>query len=169
VSSFGSPPPSTDLARRGFHNADVYRNLGNASLLADDLPRAILAYRRGLALAPNDWTMRQNLAHARTQVAYPTGDLGHPPAEALPPWLPRLGSGPCLAVALLAYLAGCIALTRWFMIRNRRLFVLGIVLLAVGSSGADSAAGWRGANGRSIDVRLSWSHRTTCCSGPATA
>jgi hypothetical protein len=133
-----------ELARRGFRNADVFRNLGNASLLADELPQAIIAYRRGLALAPNDWTMRQNLAHARAQVAYPKGDLGHPPADTLPPWLPRLGSGPCLAASLLAYLAGCIALTRWYMLRNRRLFVLGVLLVAIGllGSGLGGVLAW---------------------------
>jgi tetratricopeptide (TPR) repeat protein len=126
---------------RSYRNADLYRNLGNASLLADDIPQAILAYRRGLTLAPNDWVMREHLAHARAQVAYPQGDLGHPPADSLPPWLPRLGSGPCLAGGLLAYLGGCVALTRWFMTRHRRLFVLGVILLAAGVLGV-GLGGW---------------------------
>src|SRR5437773_1229663 len=43
-----------ELRRRGARNPMLQRNLGNAYLLADDLPRAILAYRCGLRLAPDD-------------------------------------------------------------------------------------------------------------------
>lgn len=133
-----------DLVNRGFRNADLLRNLGNSHLLADELPQAILSYRRGLRVAPNDWAMRQNLAHARSQVAYPAGDLGHPPADPLPPWLPRIGSGPGFAVALLAYLAACVAFTRWRMTRNRRLFLVGgaLLVIAVSAGGLGAWLSW---------------------------
>src|SRR5262249_53455448 len=42
------------LRQRGADNADLEGNLGNAYLLAGDLARAILAYRRGLRLNPGD-------------------------------------------------------------------------------------------------------------------
>src|SRR5207302_9041873 len=59
-----------ELRRRGVHNAALYRNQGNALLLGGDLPGAILAYRRGLRLNPNDRQMRANLTYARDQVVY---------------------------------------------------------------------------------------------------
>src|SRR5437667_4671559 len=81
------------LRQQGARNADLYRNQGNSYLLAGDLPRAIWFYRRGLSLAPADPILRANLAHARAQVAYPgPGDLGRPPVENWPPWLPYLSS-----------------------------------------------------------------------------
>src|SRR5262249_32459117 len=78
------------LQQRGVRNADLFRNLGNANLLAGDLPRAILAYRRGLVLAPNDTALRANLEHAREQVVLsPHTTLGRPPVDHWPPWLAR--------------------------------------------------------------------------------
>ena len=41
-----------DLRRRGASNPLLYRDLGNAYLLAGDLPRAVLAYRLGLRRSP---------------------------------------------------------------------------------------------------------------------
>ena len=57
-------------------NADLYTNLGNAALQAEDLGASILAYRRGLRLAPDHPRALQNLDHARSQ---------------LPAWVPRPG------------------------------------------------------------------------------
>src|SRR4051794_36555994 len=54
--------------RRGVSNAPLYRNLGNAYLLAGNVPRAILAYRLGLRLDPGDARLREGLAAAREQV-----------------------------------------------------------------------------------------------------
>lgn len=58
----------------GVENADLYVNLGNASLQCQRLGGAILAYRRALALAPSHRHARQNLDHAR---------------QMLPSWVPR--------------------------------------------------------------------------------
>jgi hypothetical protein len=75
---------------RGVHNAALFRNQGNALLLSGDLPGAILAYRRGLRLNPNDRQTRTNLAYARDQVVYSSSDkFARPPADWWPPWLPR--------------------------------------------------------------------------------
>src|SRR5262245_8328425 len=79
------------LRSEGVHNAAFYRTQGNAEFLAGNLPRAVLAYRRGLLLSPGDAGLRRCLAHAREQVAYPSpGPFARPPVEHWPPWLPRL-------------------------------------------------------------------------------
>lgn len=58
----------------GIHNPDLYVNLGNAALGAEQLGPAILAYRRALVLDPDHHRARQNIAHARSL---------------LPDWIPR--------------------------------------------------------------------------------
>lgn len=106
------------LRQEGAANAELFTNQGNAYLLADDLPRAILAYRRGLRLQPNDLTLQRNLAHAREEVKYaPPGTLGRPPIDHRPPWLPRLPEWSVWLVFGL-YAAGCFAGVRWWMVRR---------------------------------------------------
>src|SRR5262245_35444120 len=96
------------LRRRGVVNATLQRDLGNAYLLAGDLPRAILAYRQGLRLSPGDRGLRECLAFAREQVVYPDGiALGRPAEEALPVMDGRL----LTLLAALAYAGGCACLT----------------------------------------------------------
>src|SRR5262249_25530730 len=53
-------------------------NQGNTYLLADKLPQAILAYKRGLRLNPNHELLRANLEYARSQVNYPPSGRGFP-------------------------------------------------------------------------------------------
>src|SRR5262245_6057838 len=57
-----------ELHRRGVRNPALYRNLGNALLLSDDLAAAIVSYRRGLRLSPRDEELRSCLEAARAQV-----------------------------------------------------------------------------------------------------
>src|SRR5204863_7868 len=110
-----------ELHRRGAENAELYRNLGHASLLADDLPRAVLAYRRGLRLAPADGELQAGLEEARKRVVFATDTgFGRPPDDRRPPWLPRLGSDWFFAGAAACYVAACVLLTRWLMTRGRR-------------------------------------------------
>lgn len=123
-----------ELRHRGVRNPALFRNQGHACLLAGDLPGAILAYRRGLRLAPHDGELSAALAHAREQVAYtPSSRLGRQREDVWPPgllrWAPRLGLG--LALAL--YALGWVGLTRWRMTRRRGLLLGGIaaLLLAV--------------------------------------
>src|SRR5207244_1408008 len=52
------------LLERGRHNAALFRNSGNASLLAGDLPQAILAYRAGLQLSPGNRALQRSLNFA---------------------------------------------------------------------------------------------------------
>ena len=55
-----------DLVTRGFGDAAVYYNLGNAYLESGDLGRAILSYLRARELAPRDSDIRTNLGLARS-------------------------------------------------------------------------------------------------------
>jgi hypothetical protein len=80
--------------RCGVRNAALYRNLGNTYHLADDLPRALLSYHRGLRLSPNDRALRASLAQLRNRVIFPpSGDLGRPRGDDPPPCLSYLPSG----------------------------------------------------------------------------
>lgn len=119
-----------ELRRRGANNPELYRNLGNACLLADDLPRAVLSYRRGLRLAPADADLLAGLDEARKRVNYASdGGFGRPPDDRRPPWLPRVGSEWSFAGAAACYVAACFLLTRWLMTRRGRLLAAGVVAL----------------------------------------
>jgi hypothetical protein len=108
-----------ELRRRGVHNPALCRNQGNAYLLAGDLPRAILAYRRGLHLAPNDSALLANLAYAREQVTPSApGGFGRPPADDWPPWLPRPTPGLGAILSGICYGLACASFTRWLMTRD---------------------------------------------------
>lgn len=77
------------LRRRGIENADLERSLGNAYFCAGDVPQAILAYRRGLMLAPGDRGLNQALAFARAHVARDVPNpFGRPPDPLWPAGLP---------------------------------------------------------------------------------
>jgi tetratricopeptide (TPR) repeat protein len=125
------------LRDRGIVNADLYRNLGNSYLLAGDLPRAILAYREGLRVSPRDPRLRELLASAREQVVYPSNTLLGRPSTLTPPvaWH-KLGPEGLYTVATLAYIAACLFLTRWWMLRRSLHLTLAVLslLLAVASS-----------------------------------
>jgi hypothetical protein len=134
------------LVQSGAGNPDLYRNLGNAYLLAheaddkqdDSLARAILAYRRGLHLAPHDMDLQRNLDYARQQVANASaGTIGQPPIEHRPPWLPRW-PGLLFGLAAAAYFLACLALARWYMVRRPGWFRaagVGFALMALFFSG----------------------------------
>jgi tetratricopeptide (TPR) repeat protein len=108
-----------ELRQRGAYNAALYRNQGNTYLLAGNLPAAILAYRRGLRLNPNDWPMRANLSYARDQVVYSSTDhFGRPPSDLWPPWLPRLTLKPTLWFLIGCYSLAWIGLVRSWMTQN---------------------------------------------------
>jgi hypothetical protein len=122
-----------ELRRRGAANPALFRDQGNACLLADDLPGAILAYRRGLRLAPNDTALQQLLADAREQVNYnqmPAG-FGRPPVSLRPPWLPRLPMGGGLLAAFAVYSLGWLSLARWWMVRRGVWLSAGLAALGV--------------------------------------
>jgi tetratricopeptide (TPR) repeat protein len=124
-----------DAYQNGHRNAACLRNEGNAALLGGDLPRAILSYRRGLRLAPNDPVIRSNLAFARDQVDYPgTGLLGRPAQDPWPAGLPHPTLNWLLLTAALFYAGAWLAATRWWMMRQTRFIYLSLfstVTLAV--------------------------------------
>jgi len=133
-----------ELRRRGIANPLLYRNLGNAYLLADDLPSAILSYRQGLRLAPGDRNLFRCLQEARDLVVYPAGSsLGRPRQEYRPPWLPWLPPLWLFAGTVLLYLACCTALTRWLMIRRSSLLIAGLAAFLGGSSLAVVLLDWQ--------------------------
>ncbi len=120
-----------DLRRRGANNAMLYRNLGNAYLLADDLPRALLSYHRGLRLSPNDAALNELLAEARQLVVYPpSGDLGRPRPKDRPAWMPYVPGEWLMGAALICYVVGCVAATRWRMVRQTRHLLGGLFFLS---------------------------------------
>jgi tetratricopeptide (TPR) repeat protein len=109
-----------ELRQRGAENADLYRNQGNAALLAGQLGEAILAYHRGLRLAPNDRELRASLAYARDQVIYSSADNFARPAGSLwPAWLPRLSPLAFLLLTFFFYSLACAGVTRWRMTRQK--------------------------------------------------
>jgi tetratricopeptide (TPR) repeat protein len=117
------------LRARGVANADLYCNLGNAHLLAGDLPFAILAYRQGLRLSPTDARLRELLSCAREQVVFPgNSTLGRAASD-----VPRYGPVGLFVIALVTYTAACVFATRWWMTRKGAFAALAIVcaLLAV--------------------------------------
>lgn len=108
-----------ELGQRGVRNPDLYRDLGNASVLAGDLPRAILSYRRGLRLAPTDSALQTGLIEARGRVVYATiDDFGRPPEDGRPLWLARWGPEGLLVAVAVGYAAGCLCATGWLMTRR---------------------------------------------------
>jgi hypothetical protein len=119
-----------ELRRRGFENARLEQDLGNAYFLADDLPHAVLAYRGGLRLAPLDPALRRCLAEAREQVIYPDNTaFGRPPLVSGGLVLPAWAGNAILAGAVLLYVSACAALTRWLMVWRRRFLVGGGITL----------------------------------------
>jgi hypothetical protein len=109
------------LRARGSRSAALFCNQGDAYFLAGDLPGSILAYRRGLQLAPDDQRLHSHLAGARKQVTRGAPiDIGRPPDVSV--WLylpPQLE----MALALLLYYGCWLALAGWWL--TRRTWLLG--------------------------------------------
>jgi tetratricopeptide (TPR) repeat protein len=123
-----------ELRRRGADNPALSLDLGNAYLLAEDLPRALLAYHRGLRLDPDNLALRDGRDAARARVHYPANStLGRPLPESRPPWLPHLRPSWLIAGSAVCYFVGCAFLTRWLMKRNSRLIAFSLASLALAS------------------------------------
>lgn len=108
------------LRRQGIRNVDLFRNQGDAHLLAGELPQAILAYRRGERLAPCDRELWACLAYARKQAGTTEGGQA----------IRRLlaGYGDLILAALAAcYVLACLSLTNWWLNARRWTLVLGTV------------------------------------------
>jgi hypothetical protein len=125
----------TELHRRGVRSPALYRNLGNAAVLADRWPEAIWAYHVGLTLNPNDPELGEHLAFVRGKTLYPASGKGQPEPEIWPVWLYRPTMFEFAAIAgvsyLFAWLSGMFAILR----RTSRSYVVTTLaaLLAVTS------------------------------------
>jgi hypothetical protein len=121
-----------ELRRGGAANAALFRDQGSACLLAGDLSGAILAYRRGLRITPEDRALQDLLAAAREQVVYKqSGSFARPPVSLRPPWLPRLPVLGGLLLACAAYAVGWLSLARWRMVRRGAWLTAGLGGFAV--------------------------------------
>jgi hypothetical protein len=128
------------LHERGLRSPGLYLSQGNAFFLANELPQAMLAYRRGLRLDPNDRDLRRNLETARAQVVYPaSSELGRQPLDHWPPWLPRPTTGFFVVLAAVLGALGWLGLTRWRMTRRTGFLWFGILAFA---AAALPAGGW---------------------------
>jgi tetratricopeptide (TPR) repeat protein len=128
------------LADEGVSTPTLYRNLGNAALLAGDIPQAILAYRRGLAIAPGDRVLHANLSYARSQVdSRPDAKR---PTDGFIAW----SSFWVFSAAYLLYILACLFLTLWWGSRKSAYLCVGLVgllialpiFLALGRSGSEA-------------------------------
>jgi hypothetical protein len=110
---------------------EAFLNLGNATFLADDAPRAIWAFRRGLALAPQHRQLREHLDYARAQVALPRQQYGQPAPDPWPAWLPRWSGCTWLALTAAAYSAACAAAAVWLIARRRAWLITSLAALGI--------------------------------------
>jgi hypothetical protein len=115
-----------ELRARGIQSAAVFCNQGDANFLAGDLPNSILAYRRGLKLAPDDQRLLSHLAPARKHVTHSElTDIRR--AGDLPVWVhlpPRME----MALALILYYGGWLALAGWWLMRRNWLLGASVFL-----------------------------------------
>ena len=92
--AFGATPQSVQAcetaARRDFFNPDLLLNLGRVYLLAGKTTKALVAFERGLELAPGHKALRAEFAKIDRRAAPPLGIVSR--AHPLNKWLGRLRS-----------------------------------------------------------------------------
>src|SRR5579862_4092454 len=117
------------LVDEGYDHPDLFLNLGNAHLLAGELPQAILAYHRGLHEHPLHGPLCENLEAARDQVAYGDDAWRHrPDGYDWPPWLPRPSPTLLLHTALALYGLAWFGVTAWLVFRSRWAAIIALLL-----------------------------------------
>jgi hypothetical protein len=140
-----------ELHRRGVRNPALYRNLGNAAVLADRWPEAIWAYHIGLKLDPNDGELRSHLAFVRGKTLYPASGKGQPEPDNWPPTLYRPTTLELAAIAgvfyVLAWTLGACAYLR----RTPRLYVATTLAIVVAVFAC--IAFWRAVEQAEVDRR----------------
>lgn len=104
-----------DGVTMGQRTSAVYANAGNAAFLLDDLPGAILAYRRALLADPRDPVATAGLAAARNAVAGPVpASTGTRITTALVAWRSFVSGHTLALIALAAWAtAWLVLLARW--------------------------------------------------------
>lgn len=141
---------------RAFQNPEMrqkrefFANWGKAHFLAEEIPEAILAFRRGLSLDVADSDLRSALTFARQQVEYPPAAVRPPD-----PWdnlAHQSRAGWFWKVALVFYALTFVALTYWLLARHWS-GLIGVLLLAgcaalatFNWTAADRQAVWEGAH-----------------------
>jgi tetratricopeptide (TPR) repeat protein len=129
------------LVDNSLHQPELLRQLGDAYLLAEDLPHAIFAYRRALKQAPHLQAAWDHLELARDRVPYPNGDERHRPAASdWPSWLPRPSAAMLLLSAAGLHALAWTALACWWMRRQTSTLVWAGLFLAA----ALGVLGWWG-------------------------
>ena len=68
------------LVAAGYHQADLYYNVGNVAFRAGELGKAILYYEKALALKPNNEATLSNLERVRSEL---TDQIDH---STIPNW-----------------------------------------------------------------------------------
>jgi hypothetical protein len=111
----------------------LYRNLGNAAVLADRWPVAIWAYQTGLKLDPNDSRMRDQLAFVRGKVLYSAKGQGRPEPDLWPGWLHRPTRVELLGLLFFLYVWQWIAISYWLVKRSTKsvLFLVAVTVVAL--------------------------------------
>jgi hypothetical protein len=99
------------LHELGVRSPALYRNLGDAALLADRLPESIWAYHMSVALDPNNARAREHLAFARSKVLYPPSGQGRLDPDTWPAWLHRPTLRQLLWTWIAAYAVACVSVT----------------------------------------------------------
>jgi hypothetical protein len=126
-----------ELHERGVRSPALYRNLGNAAVLADRWPEAVWAFHVGLKLDPNEAVLREHLAFARGKVIYPPAGQGRPDAEPWPTWCRRPPVYGLTWMFLAFYLLTWFAAACAFIMRRTHFFVFsGVLILLTAIHGA---------------------------------
>jgi hypothetical protein len=118
------------LRQRGYGDAALLQSEGNAYFLAGDIPRAILAYQRGLREAPGARSLRTALQSARQHA-----ESGNSHAERagflglIRPAFRRCELAALFWTAIACYCLSWIGWARWWMTRERSYLVAAIAAL----------------------------------------
>jgi hypothetical protein len=123
-----------ELHQQGVRSPALYRNLGNAALLADRWPIALWACHVGLAIDPNDRALRDQLAFVRAKVRYPASYVARPEADSWPLWLHRPTILELSGITAFSYVLTCIAAACAFFRRTFRLYCLTAFALLVSAA-----------------------------------
>lgn len=127
------------LHERGLRSPALYRNLGNAAVLADRWPEALWAYQVGLKLDPNDAVLREHRDFVRAKVLLPPNAQERETDESWPSWLYRPSLFEFTLAVGFAYVLAWLAVSLAVLRRSRSLALVAIFAFFLA---AIFAAGW---------------------------
>jgi hypothetical protein len=140
-----------ELHRRGVRSPALYRNLGNAALLADRWPEAIWAFHIGLKLDPNDRELREHLAFVRGKTLYSASGQAQPEPDIWPAPLYRPTLLELTVLSAFSYVLTWIGVAFAFLRRTSRIYVA--TALAVLVAVAAGIAFWHTLEQADLDRR----------------